>query len=322
MKFKAILAALLCAAAITACRKNEDRGEVKFQLLSPSELHFEKGLEALQIRFLASRSWELSFSGDEEGWLSFEREKGETSAEGDTVVVQVAVLPNKGADREGEIRIALTNGFGYLFKTIAVSQKGSGDPNIYFNDFDKTAAQKTGNDWPDIDSDVWRNEKGSGIAGVQYSAAGKVSFRNNATYSNDAQKSLYSGSGVNKLFLGTGTPSWTVQNIDLGETRSLKLNFGAIRSVYNANPGQSVFDHNQFKVQVSADQQKWVEVPYTFASGSDPDAKWDYATAIFSVAQGVNRLSIRISASETSTYSVDDFKLSMNSGTPGPQINL
>ena len=98
---------------------------------------------------------------------------------------------------------------------------------IYFNNFDKEAATKTygsGNSYPYLDQfEGWKNEQGSGASGVSYLFKG-MSARSNST--SDGTYSKYAGSGMNNLFFGKDAYI-QVNGIELGESRSLVISFGA-----------------------------------------------------------------------------------------------
>ena len=81
---------------------------------------------------------------------------------------------------------------------------------IYYNTFDKEVSSETfgdGGSWPYLDQfDGWRNEKGSGAAGVTYDFE-HMSVRSNQ--SSEGFLSTYEGSGKNNIFFprAATTPS-------------------------------------------------------------------------------------------------------------------
>lgn len=195
--------------------------------------------------------------------------------------------------------------------TIIAWEKGpgvtppSGPENaVYYNNFDKTAAEKTygtGSSWPYLDqSDCWENGSGSGAAGVSYIYKA-MSARNNSN--SDGSYSDYAGSGVNNLFFGSNA-YFAVKDIALGGKKDLTLSFGTEKYLQ----GGSVFANSEFHVYVSADAQKWVEIEYSFPNGVK-DGRWDVASSVFTVPSGTEKLSIYFSADVASAYRLDDLIL-------------
>ena len=183
---------------------------------------------------------------------------------------------------------------------------------IYYDNFDKTVATQTygtsGSSWPYLDQfDGWKNATGSGASAVCYGFKA-MSARANST--SDSQYSDYPGSGSNNLFFGTDNFFW-VGDIDLGGTTSLKLSFGSERY---KNGEDNTFNHTEFKVYVSNDGKKWVEIPYVF-DGGDKDGRWAFASSEFSVPSSTSKLSIYFKSTLASAHRLDDVLLSPGSAT-------
>lgn len=188
---------------------------------------------------------------------------------------------------------------------------------IYANNFDKEKAEKTygsGSSWPLLDQfDGWKNEKGTGVSAVEYEFKG-MSARSNSE--SDGSYSEYAGSGVNNLFFGADA-HFEIKNIALGSVQNLSLQFGADK--YDQK-GNSLFNHDEFKVYVSNDRSKWVSLDYAFEAG-DPEGVWRIASTVFTVPAGTESLCIYISASAASVYRIDDIVLSP-SETAGTEIDF
>lgn len=142
-------------------------------------------------------------------------------------------------------------------------------------------------------------------------------MRNGAGLANSSNEgnnsSVYAGSGVNNLFFAKEN-YFQVKNITLDASqKNYILSFGAIRSVFNAAAGGSVFDPDQFSVYISNDGTKWVELEYAFASGSAQDAKWDMASSTFTLPDNTSALYLYFTTTEASTYRIDDLDLSVSS---------
>ncbi len=192
---------------------------------------------------------------------------------------------------------------------------------IYFNNYDKAEATKTygsGTSWPYLDQfEGWKNATGSGAANVTYTFSG-ISARANAE-SNGTYSDYTSASGKNNLFFGANAYIAT-RNIALNGAKDLVLTFVSEKSTYN-NDAESVFKQSEFHIYLSNDGSKWVELTgYTFAGGTTP-ARWNLATATFSVPANTANLSIAIKADVASVYRLDDLGLAA-SATAGTAVDF
>ncbi|MDD6053452.1 MAG: choice-of-anchor J domain-containing protein [Bacteroidales bacterium] len=176
---------------------------------------------------------------------------------------------------------------------------------IYYNNFDKEEATKTygssNNSYPYLDQfEGWKNEQGSGASGVSYLFKG-MSARSNST--SDGTYSKYDGSGMNNLFFGNDAYI-QVNGIELGESRSLVISFGAEKYLNN---GDSNFNKDEFKVYVSDTGKKWVALEYEIG-GTEISGTWNLNTSeAFTMPS--SKLYIHISASVASAYRLDDLKV-------------
>ena len=176
---------------------------------------------------------------------------------------------------------------------------------IYYNNFDKEEATKTygssNNSYPYLDQfEGWKNEQGSGASGVSYLFKG-MSARSNST--SDGTYSKYAGSGLNNLFFGKDAYI-QVNGIELGESRSLVISFGAEKYLNN---GDSNFKKDEFKVYVSDTGKKWVALEYEIG-GTEISGNWNLNTSeAFTMSS--SKLYIHISASVASAYRLDDLKV-------------
>lgn len=171
---------------------------------------------------------------------------------------------------------------------------------IYYNDFDKETSAKVNDKWPYCDEfDGWKNEKGSGVANVTYS------FKS---------ASPRATSGNNNIWLPKTGAYLAVHDIALGGEASLELSFNVICG----SPGnyKKSFDAAVFKVWLSADNAKWVELP---VSVTENGTEFDAAVAAFSVPASTSALSIAFEkiSDDVDGYRVDNVKLasSANAGT-------
>lgn len=311
MKIKHLFLSVLAMASVAvACNKNEDPSSDKPSLtLNPTELTFEIAGGTQTVAVEANREWSI-VDGDKMDWVKAEKAS-------DTEI-KVTVESNTSFDRSLEFTVRMVG----VKKTFKVSQKGSGaqeDAYVYFNNFDKTAAAKNSNNqWPYCDqTDCWKNETGSGVSTVTYAFNG-ASVRTSGKLSNDAAFSSYPGSGSNKIFFGRDA-NFQIQNITLPSKTDFELTFGGQK--YGQNEASNVFNHEEFKVYISNDGKKFVELEYVFAAG-EPDGKWAQASSKFTVPAGTAALYIYFDCTKkASVYSIDDVTL-LTSTTAGTAIDF
>ena len=294
------------AFAATACDdKKEDLGAPSVEV-EKSEISFEKtgGTETVQVT--ATRDWKAT---TEQDWISIGPREGKGSSK--AVTVEIKVMENSGLDREGSVKFDI----GFDSKTLTVKQKGTGsvaDMTVYKNDFDKERAVKSDNVWKTyLDSfEGWRNETGTGISSVTYASSG-VSARTNDKYNSSSSSSDYQGSGMNYLWFGK-EPYFEVKNITLPASKNYTLSFGAERNEYSQSGDiDNTFKHDEFKVYVSKDGSKWVQIEYSFPAG-DKNKRWDLASSTFTVPDGTSALYLYFMSTKASVYCFDDLTLSIS----------
>lgn len=227
------------------------------------------------------------------------------------MTVEIKVMENSGLDREGSVKFDI----GFDSKTLTVKQKGTGsvaDMTVYKNDFDKEKAVKSDSGWKTyLDSfEGWRNETGTGISSVTYASSG-VSARTNDKYNSSSSSSDYQGSGMNYLWFGK-EPYFEVRNITLPASKNYTLSFGAERNEYSQSGDiDNTFKHDEFKVYVSKDGSKWVQIEYSFPAG-DKNKRWDLASSTFTVPDGTSALYLYFMSTKASVYCFDDLTLSIS----------
>lgn len=303
------------AAVFVGCQEDDPKSnELKIELSSET-LEFDAPVaDTKTVTLVSTRDWKVKDAENLPEWIAVNPLSGGATLNGTTV--EITVTANAGTNRSESVVFTI----GTLQTTLTVSQVGEGgsaeDLIVYHNDFDKELAVNSSG-WPFLDSsDAWKNEKGTGISSVEY-ASSAVSVRTGSGFANSSNEgntaSVYAGSGKNNIFFASGN-YFQVRNITLDASKKdYKLSFGAIRSVYGAAAGGSLFDANQFSVYVSNDGAKWVKLDYTFASGTAQDAKWDLATSVFTLPDNTSKLYLYFTTTEASTYRIDDLDLSISS---------
>ena len=275
--------------------------------ISTNEMTFEVAGGDQELTVSATRDWSVSTDAD---WVVVSPESGVGSLEPQTVTV--SVLENTGMDRSADLKFTI----GMKSKYLTVSQAGPGGSVealiVYYNDFDKEEATKTygssNGSWPYLDQfEGWKNQTGTGAANVTYAFQG-MSARANST--SDSNYSDYAGSGKNNMFFGSSA-YFSTNNIALNGATGLTLTFGTEK--YSQDNG-SVFTNSEYKIFLSNDGAKWVELTdYTFAGGTT-EGRWNIATASFTVPEGTENLSICMQVTVASSYRMDDMKLVMSEG--------
>lgn len=294
------------AFAATACDdKKEDLGAPSVEV-EKSEISFEKTGGTATVQVTATRDWKAT---TEQDWISIGPREGKGSSK--AVTVEIKVMENSGLDREGSVKFDI----GFDSKTLTVKQKGTGsvaDMTVYKNDFDKEKAVKSDSGWKTyLDSfEGWRNETGTGISSVTYASSG-VSARTNEKYNSSSSSSDYQGSGMNYLWFGK-EPYFEVKNITLPASKNYTLSFGAERNEYSQSGDiDNTFKHDEFKVYVSKDGSKWVQIEYSFPAG-DKNKRWDLASSTFTVPDGTSALYLYFMSTKASVYCFDDLTLSIS----------
>ena len=272
MKLRNVFCSVMAAAmAFVACDQEADLGAPDITL-STNEIVLPSEAGDTTITVKATLDWTVNVDETVE-WLAIDPMGGNASNDDQTVTL--SYFANDGYDRE--VSVAFT--IGLKTKYLTVTQKGAqGSADaliIYANDMDNGKVEKTADGyWPYPDqTDVWKNEKGSGIENVKYVSSG-VTVRSVS-------------STTNMWFPAKGGSYFSIQDIALNSTSSLKLTFDAIHGSNNGY--KQAFSTSAFKVFVSKDAQKWVELPYELEEKAED--QFDAGSAAFTV-DGVENLSV------------------------------
>ena len=308
MKLRNLFLGVCSAVALfAACQKEAENLGTPDISIDKNEMTFEIAGGEQELAVTATRDWKVETEAD---WVVVSPESGAASAE--PQIVTVTALENTGMDREASLKFTI----GMKSKYLTVSQAGPGGSVealiVYSNDFDKEEATKTygssNGSWPYLDQfEGWKNAAGTGAANVTYTFQG-MSARANST--SDSNYSDYAGSGKNNMFFGSAA-YFSTNNIALNGATGLTLTFGTEK--YSQDNG-SVFTNSEYKIFLSNDGAKWVELTdYTFAGGTT-EGRWNIATANFTVPEGTENLSICMQVTVASSYRMDDMKLVMSEG--------
>ena len=316
MKLRNLFLGVCSALAVFAsCEPAEQNLGTPDISISVNEMTFDVDGGDQELTVTATRDWKVENDAD---WVVVSPSSGAASA--DPQSVTVSVLENTGLDRTADLVFTI----GLKKKYLTVTQVGPGGSAealiVYKNDFDVEKAQNNSG-WPYLDSNynIWDNKKGTGCETVEYEFGGKMSVRTSGKASNDGSGySHYAGSGTNKVFFGTGTSIIKINKITLNGTQTdFALSFGGQKYLQD---GDSNFSWNEFKVYVSNDMQKWVELAMAFPTGADIDGDWNLASCNFTVPAGTTQLGIAFVSTCGSAYSIDDVLL--QNGEAGQVIDF
>ena len=290
-----------------ACEEKEDEisGNPSIEL-SVNTLEFEQAADSETITLTANRDWVVEVPS----WLSVSPSSGSASDEPQTITISVE--ENTEVDRS----VTLEFKASLVSAKLVVSQAGpSGsveDTYIYYNNFDKATATQDDSHWPYLDQaeDVWQNQTGSGIAAVSYESKG-VDVRANQPSNSDYSNYKDQASGGNNIFFGS-RPYFQLKNIALNpEISNYSLSFGTNK--YNGDNADNTVTSKIFHVYVSNDGNKWVQLDYSYASGSAPSGTWDLASTVFTVPAGTETLYLYFQADINSGIRIDDLTLATSS---------
>ena len=291
-------------AMLVGCQEKEQNLGTPEISISASEMTFETEGGDQDLTVTATRDWKVE---NEAEWVVVSPDSGSASADPQTVTV--SVLENSGLDRTADLVFTI----GLKKKYLTVYQAGPGGSAaaliVYKNDFDIEKAQNNSG-WPYLDSNygIWDNKQGTGSETVVYEFGGKMSVRTSGKASNDGSGySHYAGSGANKIFFGAATSILKINKITLDGTKTdFALSFGGQKYLQD---GDSNFSWDEFKVYVSNDAQKWVELAMAFPADADINGDWNLASANFTVPAGTTELDLAFVSTASSAYSIDDVLL-------------
>ena len=316
MKLRNLFLGVCSAVAMfAACEQVEQNLGTPDISISVNEMTFDVAGGDQELTVTSTRDWKVENDAD---WVVVSPGNGAASADPQTVTV--SVLENTGLDRTADLVFTI----GLKKKYLTVTQAGPGGSAealiVYSNNFDVAKAQNNSG-WPYLDSnyDLWDNKKGTGVETVEYEFGGKMSVRTSGKASNDGSGySHYAGSGTNKIFFGAATSILKINKITLNGTQTdFALSFGGQKYLQD---GDSNFSWNEFKVYVSNDMQKWVELAMAFPADADINGDWNLASCNFTVPAGTTQLGLAFVATASSAYSIDDVLL--QNGEAGQVIDF
>ncbi len=311
--------------AFTGCSDDDD---VNFdiptlEIKAESGADLEQGLvfdenggdESIQI--ITNGNWKIS--GANEEWLAVSPALEDRGNQ--TVKLGVAALNENEHGRNAELKISVsTVVYGkdkvVATKSIKISQTKGGEviseELIYGNNFDKEVAQKVNDRWPFLDqSDVWKNQEGSGAETVTYEQKG-CSVRTSG-----ASGGYEGASGNNKVFFGS---ELVIKDITLPEGKTnFSIRFGGNYFEYSSKDNH--FDPAKFLLSLG-NGTGWAEnVTYKQIGGDETQRpNWVLFEAQFSLKEPVEKLSIKFNAKVSSCFSIDDVKLV--EGVGGQEISF
>ena len=263
----------------------------------------------------STRGWEITNQAE---WLAVNPLKVTNDKLTEQVTTVTITAPeNDGAARTEALKVKMES----KEVTITVSQAGVGQVELgdvlYYDNFDKTVAQKEGTAWPTMSAE-YGNPTPESQSGVTY-ASTNITVRSNSTSNSSYSNYADEASGNNNMFFGKVENYLTISGISLAELKgnALTLTFGSEKYTQD---GDSTFKNDEFLVHISGGDGKWTPITYSFKEGVELSGKWNLATAQFNLKEVPETLSIHFSASVASVYRLDDVKLTAGGG--GVEIDL
>ena len=313
--FRFLFATMLVTAftAFTGCSEDTD---IDFDIpsleVSTQALAFDENGGEQSFDITTNGAWSID-GAENQNWLTIQPAlQGEGSQ---TIKITTAALASGEAGHSTDLKVSVYTviyGVNKVVKTetIKVSQTIGGesisDEVIYGNDFDKEIVQKINDRWPYLDqTDVWQNQKGSGIEGVTHESKG-------ASVRTSGASGGYAGaSGNNKIFFGS---EFVIKDIVLpAGKRSFSLKFGG--NFYEFDSKSNAFDTSKFTVAFGNGTAWSQVVEYTKIDGSDTEKpNWILFEAKVTLPEGTEKLSVKFNAKQNSVYSIDDVKLTETIG--------
>ena len=266
------------------------------------------------ITLKANRKWTVE---EDASWIEVAPKEGPASEEGSKITIKVVKNeldeddPTAGFDREADVKF--TVGAKSLYLTVKQNgPQGSTEALVvYYNNFDKEKAEK-GDKWATyLDSfEGWKNATGTGAESATYGFTG-ITARTNSGNGSAGKYSIYEGSGMNYLWMGSGKPYFTVKDIALPAGKvNYTISFGTERYEYSETGEiDNTFNWEEFKAYASIDGTKWSVLACEFAAGNLPNGQWDLASATIKVPEGTEKLSLYFISTVGSAYAIDDLKV-------------
>ncbi len=307
MKIRNLIATVFIGlATFISCDMQDTELGAPSLTLDSSEITFTEAGGEDTLTLTSSRAWTAKTEAD---WLVVSPEGGDAAAESQTVVI--TALENTGMDREATVTFSIGMTNRYLTVKQAGPEGSVEQLIVYYNDFDKEKAEKGANGWDTyLDKfDGWMNATGTGAENCGFKANG-MTARTNDSGNSASQYSDYEGSGMNYLWFAKKN-YFMLTDITLDTTKTnYTLSFGTERNLYEAE--DNTFNPEEFKVYISEDAEKWVELEYSFPNGYK-NRRWDLASTTFTLPNNVRTLNIYFTATVASAYLMDDLKLMLAS---------
>lgn len=304
-----LFGAMASLAVLVGCTPNEEgqgEGGLFITVNNKSSVTFEAPAEGGSATFEvnAGEDWfsEINLPEGAQEWVSVNPPTGKAGK----TTVTVTVLPNTGFNREQDVKFSIGMKHAWLKVKQAGAKGDAAATVILSNDFTKDGVlvdkSNFGGNNPYLDkTDMWENWSGSGVADITYTSK-SVDVR------------LLSKSTVNCLWFPKNKNAYlALHGIALNGAQNIKLSLAAVKNT----PGnyKKDFVESEFKVWVSNDAAKWLDLDYTVTVDADGD--YDNLSAVFAVPADTETLSLAFENLATDDgYRLDQIDMTVSEETP------
>lgn len=305
MKTKHIfrLAALAAACSAltwgTACTEDpetttEARLDVSTTTVSVTKRGVDRNGNDAYIRINSNVYWTASYPEDDRTWLTLSAMAGDPG----TTTLTLGFTPNEEvAERRSTIRLETFDG---TCREIAVIQRGTGEVIVLMND----GFAGDYNEGTPIARYIPSSTEGIDAERITYDGTEAFISMENPSYG-------YEGaSGGNNVLLKGSDAALVMTGVDAVRDQRFDISFG----IHAAE----AFGTQDFALEISRDQEKWSNVPYTIsqtdaAAVRAEVAGWQMALASFRIAEPVEEFFVRLRAVADRNFRIDD--LTVEEGT-------
>ncbi|WP_418983892.1 BACON domain-containing protein [Alistipes sp.] len=302
-----LLAALAASTALawgSACTDDPDttpeaRLDVSTTSVSVTKRGVDRNGNDAYIRINSNVYWTASYPEDDRTWLTLSALAGDP---GTTTLTLSFTANEEAAERRSTIRLETYDGTS---RDIAVIQRGTGEVIVLMND----GFGGQYNEGTPIERYIPSSTEGIDAERIAYDGTQAFISMENPSYG-------YEGaSGGNNILLRGADAALVVMGVDAVRDQRFDVSFG----LYAAE----AFSTEDFALEISRDNEKWADVPYTLSQAADQAAVraevagWQMALASFRIQEPVEEFFIRLRAVADRDFRIDD--LSVEEGTDAGQ---
>lgn len=305
--FRRIAAVTACTALVwgSSCTDDpetttEARLDVNTTSISVTKRGVDRNGNDAYVRITSNVYWTASYPEDDREWLTLSALAGDPG----TTTLSLSFTANEDvSERRSTIRLETYDGTA---REITVVQRGTGEVIILMND----GFAGDYNEGTPISRYIPSSTEGIDAERINYEGTEAFISMENASHG-------YEGaSGGNNVLLKGADAALVVLGVDAMRDQRFDLSFG----IYAAE----AFATSDFALEISRDNEKWADVPYTISQAVEQaDARaeaagWQMAMASFRIAEPIEEFFIRLRAVADRDFRVDD--LAVEEGTDAGEL--